>query len=304
MRTNTHRCDKSSMSNRHKTPPAERPASEERRRSPKDPPRKNGRKLKKCKQTSENFPLDTPAETASVAVEAPTIAIDIWQPLRETIDKLAPSIPAEDLAVLRSQLAEVGQKTPLPAAPESNPLRPVIVRDRNMLADMTAKLTEAEQLVIDLETSGLDHRAGEIVGIGFAFSGATYYIPVQHRFEKDSALRPGQLPLNEVLAALQLPQRRLIAHNAKFEAKWLRHHGGIRCRFIWDTMIAARLLRSNLPADLKTLAVREMDVPEWDLSKEEIRRVQFLPIEKVASYCAKDCWYTLLIYERQQKCLV
>jgi hypothetical protein len=59
-----------------------------------------------------------------------------------------------------------------------------------------------------------------------------------------------------------------------------------------------------LPADLKTLAGRELDVPDWGLSKAEIKRLQFLPIEVVAAYCAKDCAYALLLYRRQLACLV
>jgi DNA polymerase I-like protein with 3'-5' exonuclease and polymerase domains len=95
----------------------------------------------------------------------------------------------------------------------------------------------------------------------------------------------------------------MIGHNAKYEYKWLFHHGKIRCQFAWDTMIAARLLRSDLPADLKSLAARDLDVPEWDLPKGEKARIRFLPIEDVAAYCAKDCWYTLMLYRRQKECL-
>ena len=68
-------------------------------------------------------------------------------------------------------------------------------------------------------------------------------------------------------------------------------------------MLAARLLRSDLPAELKDLAVRELDVPDWGLTKADIERVQFLPIERVARYCAKDCRYTLELYRRQRACL-
>ena len=184
-----------------------------------------------------------------------------------------------------------------------DPTRPTVVRTQARYRDVAKKVVEAPEVVVDLETSDLDYRKGEIVGIGLALRDGPLYIPISHRFEEDGKLRPCQLSLVNVLTALRLQEKHLIGHNAKFEFKWLRHHGNFRCEFGWDTMVAARLLRSDLPADLKAIAERELDVPDWGLSKAEIKRVQFLPIETVAAYCAKDCWYTLAIYRRQRACL-
>jgi ribonuclease D len=116
-------------------------------------------------------------------------------------------------------------------------------------------------------------------------------------------LLPDQFTAPEVAAALGLGRLPLVAHNAKFELKWLRRHAGISPHFVWDTMLVARLLRSDLPSGLKETAVRELDVPDWGLSKEELGRIQFLPIDRVARYCAKDVWYTLQLMRRQQACL-
>jgi hypothetical protein len=68
-------------------------------------------------------------------------------------------------------------------------------------------------------------------------------------------------------------------------------------------MLAARLIRSDLSADLEDLAVRVLDVPGWEFTAAEIKRIQFMPVERVALYCAKDCRYTLQIFEAQQRCL-
>ena len=108
-------------------------------------------------------------------------------------------------------------------------------------------------------------------------------------------LRPNQLPLTDVLTALQLRTKTLIAHDAKFELKWLRRHGNVDCDFHWDTMIAARLLRSDLSGDLEKVVVRELDVPEWALPPADLKRLLFLPIETIAARCAKDCRYTFEI---------
>ncbi len=172
------------------------------------------------------------------------------------------------------------------------------------MKDLAKKLALAPEVVVDLETSCLDPRKGEIVGVGLALPDGPFYIPVSHRFEQDGGLRPGQLPLVDVLAVLRLQEKHLIGHNAKYETKWLRRHGGVECRFTWDTMIASRLLHSDLPAGMKEVAQRELDVPDWAMPKADITQVQILPIETVAVYCAKDCYYTMLLYRRQYACLV
>jgi hypothetical protein len=222
---------------------------------------------------------------------------------RDILDELSAHVSDEEAILLQSQ-AEVVDRLTVPAVAAPDPTKPTLVRTQASLRALAKKLEVAPEVVVDLETSDLDPRKGEIVGIGLALPDGPIYIPIGHRLEEDRSLRPYQLPLVSVLTALRLKEKHLIGHNSKFDFKWLKHHGNISCRYVWDAMIAARLLHSDLPADLKTLAGRELDVPDWGLSKAEIKRLQFLPIELVAAYCAKDCWYTLLLYRRQLACLV
>jgi hypothetical protein len=49
--------------------------------------------------------------------------------------------------------------------------------------------------------------------------------------------------------------------------------------------------------------MEELDVPDWGLSPGELKAIQFVAIDKVARYCAKDCRYTLELFWRQRKCL-
>lgn len=206
-----------------------------------------------------------------------------------------------DLAVLKSQLA-LFSTTAINATPPCE-ATVTIIRCGTDLTRLGQALAHEPVVSIDLETSSLDHRAGEIVGVGFATAAASYYVPTGHRNELTNALLPDQQVVADVAQAVGLSRLPLLAHNAKFELKWLRHHAGQAPRFIWDTMIAARLLRPDLPAGLKETAVRELDVPDWGMAKQELERVQFLPIERVGAYCAKDVRYTLKLYEKQTTCL-
>jgi len=219
------------------------------------------------------------------------------------VSELPDDIPDDERALLDGQvraiIAQAGVADPLPP----DPTAPQVVRDHKALKRVTGIVGDAAEVVIDIETSSLDPTSGEIVGVGLATEAGNYYLPVNHRFEDSGLLRPDQLPLDVVVRGLGLAGRPLVAHNAKFEFKWLRRHAGVACTFAWDTMIAARLLRSDQSAELKDVAARELDVPDWGMTRVDIERVQFLPVDRVARYCAKDCRYTLEIYRRQRSCL-
>lgn len=234
-------------------------------------------------------------------------ANDTYRPMdfaawaRGALAEVADGLSEEERMVLEGQLKSFANTKPFTDPLPPDPTAPIVVRDRKMLKEVAARLEDAPVVAIDIETSTLDPVTGEIVGIGLSTAGANYYLPTGHRFE-EGKLRPDQLPVGVIAKHLRLDQLPLIAHNAKYEFRWVRRHAGVTCRFKWDVMLAARLLASHLPADLKDLAARELDVPDWSLSKEEIMRVQFLPVEQVARYCAKDCFYTLELYRRQCAC--
>lgn len=228
-----------------------------------------------------------------------TVTEDFRSWAANLINNAASGVGPDELSLLKAQVDGLAMDTESPELPP-DPTRPIVVRERTALTELAEGVKEATEVVIDLETSSLDHRSGVIVGIGLAFDGKTFYVPINHRFEDSNDLRPNQLTLVEVLDALRLHKKRLIAHNAKYELKWLRHHSGQDFHFTWDTMIGERLRRSDKPAELKSAAVRELDVPDWDLPKGDMARIECLPIERVASYCAKDCWYTWLLNELQK----
>jgi DNA polymerase I-like protein with 3'-5' exonuclease and polymerase domains len=245
-------------------------------------------------------PRDLAARNRTIG---PPQSVDLGAWVREVIAENAQEMSAEDLAVLESQAASLATIEPASAPRPPDPTAPTVVRDRSDLKQIAAHLKDLTEVAIDIETSTLNPGDGEIVGVGLSAGTTNYYLAISHRLAVGTLLSD-QLPLDVIVKVLQLDRLPLIAHNAKFEFRWLRRHAGITCSFIWDVMLAARLLASDLPADLKCLASRELDVPDWSLPKEEIEAVQFLPVERVARYCAKDCRYTLELYRRQRECLL
>lgn len=241
-------------------------------------------------------------------VEGGTVDADIKHPTTaaewaaQLLARLAgqANFSPDDLAVLQTQAAALTR--PAAAACATDPTVPQVLRRREELPALADRLAAATAVAIDLETSSLDPRQGEFVGIGLAVPDGAYYLPTGHRLAATDTLLADQLMPAEVASALGLEGRPLVAHNAKFEFKWLRAHAGFTPRFVWDTLLAARLLRADLPAGLKEVAVRELDVPDWGLAKQEMSKIAYLPVDRVARYCAKDVWYTLELMRRQTEC--
>jgi DNA polymerase-1 len=244
---------------------------------------------------------DKPIGSGGTAGDVESFDLSSWA--RQLIGELPEDTPADELALLDSQFRSLAAQVPVAKTLAPDPTAPQIIRDRKVLKQIAGLIEDTVEVVIDLETSALDPGTGEIVGVGLATAAGNYYLPVTHRFPESGLLRPDQLPLDVILRELPLARLPLIAHHAKFEFRWLRRHAGVACTFVWDTMLAARLLRSDQSAELKDVAARELDVPDWGMTKADIGRVQILPIERVARYCAKDCRYTLELYWRQRACL-
>jgi DNA polymerase-1 len=228
-------------------------------------------------------------------------AAQLMVDLRASERRLRPN----EIRLLDGQIASlVNAGSTTPAAASAYVISPVIVSTLDELAEAVEVIESHPVVALDIETSSLDPAAGEIVGVGLAVPQHSFYIPIAHRLEATRELRPDQLPLCTVAAVVGFDAKPFVAHNAKFELKWLRHHLAVTPRFVWDTMLAAQLLRSDRPAGLKQVATRQLDVPDWGLAREELAQIQFLPVERAAWYCGHDAAYTLRLFEVQQACLI
>lgn len=116
------------------------------------------------------------------------------------------------------------------------------------LAEVQAYLAQSKQpVVVDIETTSLFVGQGRILCVGFG--------PI----DRDDVLVWWPKDLRE-LAKLRLP--RLIAHNAKFEKRWLCSYG-TRLKIWWDTQMMAHLLDENHPSGLKDTVVRLLGYKDW-----------------------------------------
>ncbi len=186
----------------------------------------------------------------------------------------------------------------IPLATRAVLLPPPDFRTVNTEAQLKTLLQGIETAVefgFDLETTSLNPRAAEIVGIAICHDPAfACYIPVGHR-----GTHAEQLPLEVVMAAirpyLENPKFKKIGQNLKYDFSVLRCQG-IDPRGIGaDTMIAAYVLEPEGRHNLETLAAQHLGYSMTTFEqicgkgKDQIGFDQ-VPVEVATRYSAEDAW--------------
>lgn len=137
-----------------------------------------------------------------------------------------------------------------------------------------------------------------IASIAFSWDeGAGATVPIWHEKtpwkDPDAALRA-------LRPALIRKDCKYIAHNGKFDARWL-HSKKIPVPQTFDTMLAAHMLEENRPKGLKPLSRMLLKVDAYDVG-EDLGNAFRMPLRKLCVYNAKDTDHTLRLYRvfRQQ----
>lgn len=147
----------------------------------------------------------------------------------------------------------------------------------------------------DIETSGTDDYLspeGEIYCIGLSTKSRSWVIPLSYPgspFIKPDIQRK---IIKTLLIALE--NKSCVAHNGKFDNKYLTSKFGSCPSQTFDTMLAAYTLDENRPLGLKPLSQMYFGAPQYEIKmpidKEEV------PLKKLAEYCAYDVHYTRKLY--------
>jgi len=166
------------------------------------------------------------------------------------------------------------------------------------------KLSKAELIAFDTETTSLDYMQAEIVGVSFATdAGSAAYVPLAHRY----AGAPDQLDRSTVLAALKplLQNERLakVGHHLKYDAHVLMHYdialGGMK----YDSMLESYVLNSTVTRhDMDSVAKRYLGVDTIhyeDVTGKGAKQIGFdqVEIERAAEYSAEDADVTLQLHQ-------
>ena len=184
-----------------------------------------------------------------------------------------------------------------------------LVTTKDELDNLLNEINQAEIFAYDTETNGKFSRFEiSLVGISFGFADVAYYIPLGHLDTAPLEQLPIDYVLDRVKPVFEDPDRKYVAHNAKFDEMVLSVYG-IECQGSGDdTFIMAWLLSEDRGGKgLKALVKKHLDVTmetyEDVVSKAPKKRgvdrdysFARVPLKDALSYAADDAFYTLKLY--------
>lgn len=182
-----------------------------------------------------------------------------------------------------------------------------LVTSADEQAAVIAQALEQPAVCLDLETTGLDSRTCEVVGIALSWQAHTgFYLAVTA--DDHAAALERLRPLAEH------SELTIVGHNLKFDATVLAWHGvSLRGR-LWDTMLAAALLFPGESHTMDHLAERLLHYqpvkietligPKPRLKDDPPQRsMRDLPPAEVCEYAVEDADITWQLHEAMQPLL-
>ncbi|MBP7574025.1 MAG: DNA polymerase I, partial [Rhodoferax sp.] len=165
-----------------------------------------------------------------------------------------------------------------------------------------ARVSSAELVALDTETTSLDEMRAEIVGISFSVTpGEAAYIPLTHDYPD----APAQLPRDEVLARLKPwledGARKKLGQHVKYDRHVFANHGIEVRGYAHDTMLQSYVLEVHKPHGLSSLAERHLGrsgISFEDLCGKGAHQISFnqVDIAKAAEYSCEDSDQTLDVH--------
>lgn len=165
------------------------------------------------------------------------------------------------------------------------------------LRDIDNLSFEDRNLGIDLETTGFNPLTDNIVGIGLSDGVSHVYIDLSKGCSSDLTHT-----ITCTLERLFSNADKVLAHNAKFEHKFIqsKYGVGLPADKLVDTMVLAYLL--DYPMKLSTLAGKVLAryPMQWlELcDKAGTLDATAIPIELIAPYCCEDAYECVLLYDK------
>ncbi len=118
-----------------------------------------------------------------------------------------------------------------------------LISDAESLKKACGELENDKFLGFDVETTELDPYKGDLRLVQLSNGQNTKVIDIRAFSGQQSAVsNPDLQPLRDLLASSKQTK---IAHNAKFDTKWVRHHLGVEVGAVYDTYLASILIAAG-----------------------------------------------------------
>ncbi|MBI4189889.1 MAG: DNA polymerase I, partial [Betaproteobacteria bacterium] len=197
---------------------------------------------------------------------------------------------------------EAGTASPLTPHP-SLPREYSTILTEQQLEEWLSRITAAQLVSVDTETTSLDPLQARLVGISFSVEpGHAAYLPLAHHYTG----APPQLDLAAVLAKLKPwledAHKAKLGQNLKYDKHVFANHGIRLSGIAHDTLLESYVLESHKPHDMDSLAERHLGVKTityQEVAGKGASRIGFdqVAIERASEYAAEDADITLRLHQ-------
>ncbi len=165
------------------------------------------------------------------------------------------------------------------------------------------KITHADLVCVDTETTGLDTMNAQLVGISFAVEAHhAAYLPLAHHYPGAPDHLNREHALQKLKHWLESAQHKKLGQNLKYDQHIFANHGIALAGVAEDTLLQSYVLESHKPHDMDNLALRHLGVKT--ISYDEVvgkgaKQIGFdqVDIDTATRYAAEDADITLQLHQ-------
>jgi len=174
-----------------------------------------------------------------------------------------------------------------------------LVDTPELISELTGKLTVQSEFCFDTETTSLNAREAELVGIAFSYlPGEAYYVPVPPDRKKGAEVVSLLKPVLENQKILKIGQ------NIKYDILVLKNYGVEVGGHLFDTMLAHYLFEPDKRHNMDILAETYLNYKpvsiETLIGKKGVRQgnMRDVEIERVVAYAGEDADVTFQLKQK------
>src|SRR5919197_991204 len=171
-----------------------------------------------------------------------------------------------------------------------------VIKNPDELRKAIETLATQPVVGLDTETTELDPYTSRLRLIQLATTDRVFIVDLDHFANGDSAKSDALAPLRRLLAA---PRPIKIAHNAKFDAKFIKHNLGVDLVGLFDTLLASQLVSAGDIEErhgLEAIAGRYLN--EAIDKSERLSNWEFELSEAQLQYAARDAAVLIPLREK------
>lgn len=183
------------------------------------------------------------------------------------------------------------------------------VETKEELQAFLEALRGADVAAYDVETTGFNEWDADASLVSLAVtlakddgkgmdSAQVWRVPLYH---PQSVWRSQWQAVTKLIVRELVKVKKLVAHNAKFDAKWLTHFADQLMHVTFCTIMGISLINENSVKALKPLGQQTLGVPPWGIDTGDLLNT---PLNEVLDYNGLDTWYDLALYFKERAALL